>query len=138
MQLNAYVFFDGRCEEALRFYTEHLGANVQFKMHYKDAPPDAGRTVDAKFDNQVMHASVRIGESILMMSDDCMNANVTHQGFRLSLTADTLADAERIFKALSEGGEVHMPLQATFWSKGFGMVTDQFGIGWMVTIPDGA
>jgi PhnB protein len=137
MQINAYLFFDGRCEEALRFYTDKLGAEVRFKMHYKDTPPDAGRPADPKSDDKVMHASVQIGDSVLMMSDDCMSPSVTHNGFNLSLTADSLAEGEKLFNALADGGKVNMPWQATFWSKGFGMVTDQFGISWMVTIPEG-
>jgi PhnB protein len=138
MQINAYVFFDGRCDEALRFYTEKLGAEVLFKMHYKDAPPEVNRQVDPKSADKVMHASVQIGESILMMSDDCMSPSVTHNGFNLSLTADSLADGERLLNALGEGGNVHMPWQATFWTKGFGMVSDPFGVGWMVTVADQA
>jgi PhnB protein len=138
MQLNAYVFFDGRCEEALRFYADKLGAEVLFKMQYKDAPPEANRPADPKSDDKVMHASVRIGESILMMSDDCMSPQVTRSGFSLSVTADSLAEGEKLFNALAQGGKVNMPWQATFWSKGFGMLTDQFGVNWMGTIPDGA
>ncbi|SIO67269.1 VOC family metalloprotein YjdN [Paraburkholderia phenazinium] len=136
MQIQPYVFFNGRCEEALGFYADKLGAEVLFKMHYKDAPPDANRPADAKNDNLVMHASVKIGSSILMMSDDCMSEKVTHDGFRLSLTGDDLAHGEKLYNALAEGGTVNMPWQATFWTQGFGMVTDKFGIGWMVTIPD--
>lgn len=138
MEINAYVFFDGRCDEALRFYTEKLGAEVQFKMQYKDAPPDARRDSDPKFDDKVMHASVRIGNSVVFMSDNCINPDVTHDGFSLSLTADSLAEGEKLLNALGEGGNIHMPWQATFWTKGFGMAVDQFGISWMVTIADQA
>jgi PhnB protein len=138
MEINAYVFFDGRCDEALRFYTEKLGAEVRFKMHYKEAPPEARRQLDPKSDDKVMHASVQIGKSVVFMSDDCMSPSVTHSGMNLSLTADSLADGERMMNALAEGGSVHMPWQATFWTKGFGMATDKFGIGWMVTIADQA
>ena len=138
MQLNAYVFFDGRCEDALRFYADTLGAEVLFKMQYKDAPPEANCPADPKSADKVMHASVRIGESILMMSDDCMSPQVIRSGFSLSVTADSLAEGEKLFNALAQGGKVNMPWQATFWSKGFGMLTDQFGVNWMVTIPDGA
>lgn len=137
MQIQPYVFFDGRCEEALRFYADKLGAKVLFKMHYKDAPPEAQRG-DSKWDDKVMHASIQIGESVLMVSDDCMNEQVTHNGFNLSLTADSLAEGEKLYNALAEGGSVNMPWQATFWTKGFGVVTDQFGISWMVTIPQEA
>ncbi|MEW6345712.1 MAG: VOC family protein [Paraburkholderia sp.] len=135
MEIQPYVFFGGRCEEALAFYTEKIGAEVLFKMHYKDAPPDAGHPANPKFDNQVMHASVKVGSTILMVADDCMSESVTHKGFSLSLTADDLAHGEKLFNALAEGGTVNMPWQATFWTEGFGMLTDKFGIGWMVTIP---
>jgi PhnB protein len=135
MEIQPYVFFDGRCEEALNFYTDKLGAEVLFKMQYKDAPPDAGHKLDPKFDNQVMHASVKVGSTILMASDNCMSESVTHEGFSLSLTANDLAHGEKLFNALAEGGTVNMPWQATFWTEGFGMLTDKFGIGWMVTIP---
>lgn len=138
MQIQPYVFFDGRCEDALRFYADTLGAEVLFKMQYKDAPPEANRPADPKSDDKVMHASVRIGESTVMMSDDCMSPQVIRSGFSLSVTADSLAEGEKLFNALAEGGKVNLPWQATFWSKGFGMLTDQFGVNWMVTIPDGA
>jgi PhnB protein len=114
MEIQAYVFFDGSCEEALSFYADKLGAELMLKMHYKDAPPDANRPADPKNDNMVMHASVKIGSSILMMSDNCMTDTVTHDGFKLSLTANDLAHGEKLFNALA----------------------DKFGIGWMVTIPD--
>ena len=132
MQINAYVFFNGRCDEALRFYGEKLGAEVLFKMHYKDAPPDPQRPIPPGVEDKVMHASVKIGESIVMASDDCVSKDVTHAGFSLSLTADNLADGEKFYNALAEGGQVTMPWQATFWTKGFGMVTDRFGTPWMV------
>jgi PhnB protein len=138
MEIQPYVFFDGRCEQALSFYADTLGAEVMLKMQYKDAPPDANRPADPKNDNKIMHASVKIGSSILMMSDDCMSEDVTPNGYRLSLTADDLAHGEKLFNALAEAGTVNMPWQPTFWSKGFGMVTDKFGIGWMVTIPQGS
>ncbi|WP_144159044.1 VOC family protein [Paraburkholderia sp. BCC1885] len=135
MEIQSYIFFDGRCEQAIQFYTDKIGAEVQLKLHYKDAPPDANRQVDPKFDNMVMHASVKIGSSVLMMSDNCMSDTVTHDGFKLSLTANDAAHGEKLFNALAEGGKVDMPWQATFWSQGFGMLTDKFGIGWMVTLP---
>ncbi|HEY1997496.1 VOC family protein [Paraburkholderia sp.] len=136
MHIQPYVFFDGQCEEALRFYGEKLGAQVLFQMRYKDAPPDTGREADPKTDDMIMHASVKFGEAIVMMSDDCMSESVTHTGFNLSLHADNAADAEKYFNALAEGGQIRLPFQATFWSKGFGMLTDRFGIGWMVSVPE--
>jgi PhnB protein len=136
MEIQPYVFFEGRCEEAMSFYTDKLGAELQFKMHYKDAPPNPDQTPNPKFADMVMHASVKFGSTILMMSDDCMSESVTHTGFRLTLTGNDLAHAEKLYNALAEGGKVDMPWQATFWTKGFGMLTDKFGIGWMVMAPE--
>ena len=136
MQIQPYVFFNGRCEEALSFYADKLGAEVLLKMHYKDAPPNPDQTPNPKFADMVMHASVKFGSTILMMSDDCMSESVTHTGFRLTLTGNDLAHAEKLYNALAEGGKVDMPWQATFWTKGFGMLTDKFGIGWMVMAPE--
>jgi PhnB protein len=135
MEIQPYVFFDGRCEQALSFYADAIGAELMFKMNYKDAPPDANRQIDAKFNDKIMHASVKIGSSVVMMSDNCMADTVTHSGFSLSITADDVAHGEKLFNALAEGGKVNMPWQATFWSPGFGMLTDKFGIDWMVNIP---
>jgi PhnB protein len=139
MQVNPYVFLNGRCEEALRFYTEKLGAEILFQMRYAEAPPNPEHPVAPGMDNKIMHASFRIGESLLMASDgNCEGGVNGSQAFSLSLTADDTTSAEKLFNALAEGGTVTMPWQATFWSKGFGMLVDRFGIGWMVTIPQEA
>ncbi|SIT40758.1 conserved hypothetical protein [Paraburkholderia ribeironis] len=136
MQVQPYVFFNGRCEEALDYYSAKLGAQVIFKMRYKEAPPDPQNPPRPGLEEKIMHASVRLGSSDWMASDGrCDPAAPPMNGFSLSLTADDAASAEKYFSALADGGQVVMPFQATFWSKGFGMVVDRFGLTWMVTLP---
>lgn len=129
-----YVFFGGRCEEALEFYRTALGAKVEFLMRYKESPePAPPGMVPPGFENKVMHATFRIGESTLMASDGCAEG-AKFEGFTLSLAVPTEAEANRAFAALSAGGQVRMPLTKTFWSPRFGMLADRFGIGWMVSV----
>ena len=137
MDIQPYVFFNGRCEEALKFYGEAIGAEVIFQMRYKDAPPDAQSQMRPGTEDKIMHASIKSGSTIWMASDGHCDPQATFSGFSLSLTADDAASAEKYFNALAEGGSVTMPWQATFWSNGFGMVVDRFGLGWMVTVPEG-
>lgn len=137
MQVQPYVFFNGRCEEALEYYSAKLGAEVTFKMRYKEAPADAENQPRPGLEEKIMHANVRMGSTSWMASDGtCDPAGNPMSGFALSLTADDAASAEKYFNALTEGGKVMMPFQATFWSKGFGMVVDRFGLMWMVTVPE--
>ena len=129
-----YLYFGGRCEEALEFYRTAIGAQVEVLMHFKDSPePQPPGMIPPGFEDKVMHASVRIGGSTLMASDGC-EVGPVFRGFSLSLAVPTEAEADRAFAALSAGGQVQMPLMKTFWSPRFGMLTDQFGIGWMVTV----
>ena len=137
MYVQPYVFFNGRCEEALKYYCEKLGAEITFQMRYKDAPPDAQAGIRPGIEDKIMHAAIKLGSTIWMASDGHCDPQATFSGFSLSLTADDAASAEKYFNALAEGGSVTMPWQATFWSKGFGMVVDRFGLGWMVTVPEG-
>lgn len=132
--IQPYLFFDGRCEEAIEFYRKAIGAKVVHMMRYKESPeaPPPGM-VPAGYENKVMHATLDIGGAILMASDACGEKR-EFDGFRLSLAVSTKADAERAFAALSQGGTVMMPLTKTFWSSCFGMLTDRFGLGWMVSI----
>lgn len=125
-----YLFFGGNCAAALEFYRTNLGAQVAFLMHYKDCPEPCPPGLEEK----VMHATFHIGETTLMAADGC-EAGVNFNGFMLSLTMPDEADAQRVFTALAEGGQVRMPLQKTFWTPCFGTVVDRFGMGWMVTIP---
>jgi PhnB protein len=136
MYVQPYVFFNGRCEEALKYYTEKLGAEVTFQMRYKDAPPDAQAQLQPGTEDKIMHAAVKLGSTVWMASDGHCDPAASFSGFSLSLTADDAASAEKYFNALADGGQVTMPFQATFWSKGFGMVVDRFGLGWMVTVPE--
>jgi PhnB protein len=129
-----YLFFGGRCEEALAFYRTALGAEIDFLMRNKESPeaPPPGM-LQAGFEEKVMHVSFRIGSTVLMASDGC-NDQSSFSGFTLSYAAPTEAEAHRAFDALAEGGKVSMPLTKTFWSPCFGMVTDRFGLSWMVTL----
>ena len=129
-----YLYFGGRCEEALEFYHTALGAQVEFLMHHKDSPDAHPPGLLAPgFEEKVMHATFRIGETTLMGSDGC-GESPKFNGFSLSLALPTEAEADRAFAALADGGQVQMPMGQTFWSPRFGMLTDRFGIGWMVTV----
>jgi PhnB protein len=132
MQVQPYLFFDGRCEEALGFYKQALGAEVVTLMRYKDSP-DKTMCTPAN-ENKVMHASFRIGDSTAMASDGRNTGQPEFKGFSLSLLPATPAEAEKLFAALSEGGQVQMPLGKTFFSSSFGMVADKFGVTWMVVV----
>jgi PhnB protein len=131
--VQAYLFFDGRCEEALEFYQQALGAEVTALMRFKDSPQKP--TFGSASPDKVMHASVRIGDTTLMASDGRCTGQPTFQGFSLSVTARNEAEAERLFNALGKGGQVQMPLAKTFFSPRFGMVSDRFGVCWMVIVP---
>ncbi|MBI3415211.1 MAG: VOC family protein [Verrucomicrobia bacterium] len=129
-----YLFFGGRCEEALAFYRAALGAQVDMLMRYKESPePMPPGMLPPGWGDKVMHATFRIGETILMASDGCEDG-AKFAGFSLSLAVPTEAEADRAFVALADGGQVRMPLAKTFWSPRFGMVADRFGIGWMVSV----
>ena len=132
--IQPYLFFGGRCQEALEFYRTALGAQVDMLMLHKENPePPPPGVLQPGFENKVMHATFRIGESILMASDGC-GEGPGFSGFSLSLAVPTEAEADRAFAALAAGGEVKMPLAKTFWSPRFGMLTDRFGIGWMISV----
>lgn len=136
MKVEPYLFFNGRCEEAMAFYQEALGAEVTFQMRMNEAPdPPPPGAVPAGFDNKIMHASLRIGELTLMVSDGNSDMQPSFKGFCLSLSVADTAEAERAFNALAQGGSVKMPLGKTFWSPAFGMLEDRFGVGWMVIVP---
>lgn len=136
MPVQPYLFFDGRCEEALDFYKRALGAEVTMLMRFKDAPePPPSDKVPPDSGNKVMHASFRIGDSEVMASDGYCQGKPSFQGFALSVPAKSEAEADRIFAALSEGGQVQMPMSKTFFSPRFGMVADRFGVTWMVIVP---
>jgi len=133
MQLQPYLFFEGRCDEALEFYRKALGAEVKMLLRYKDGPqPAKGADGSGPPPDKVMHASFRVGDTDLMASDGLCSGRPGFQGFALSVAAKDDADAKRKFGALSEGGQVKQPLVKTFFASSFGMVADRFGITWMV------
>jgi|SRR6516164_1987614 PhnB protein len=134
--VQVYLFFNGVCEQAVEFYRKALGAEVVLKMRYNESPePPKPGMLPPGFENKIMHCSFRVGETLVMASDGCSTEKVNFNGFSLSVSVPTEAEADKVFAALAEGGKVTMPLGKTFWSARFGMVTDRFGIGWMVTVP---
>jgi len=133
MQIQPYLFFDGRCEEAIAFYQKVLKAEVVMKMHFKDAPDQS--MIQPAHRDKVMHSTLKIGDSIVFASDGHCQGSAKFEGFSLSYTAANDAEAERIFAALGEGGEVGMPMSPTFFATRFGMTKDRFGVGWMVIVP---
>jgi PhnB protein len=128
--VSPYLNFDGRCSEAIAFYREALGAEVDALMRFKDAPPAEGCTQSNP--DLIMHAALRIGGTLIMASDCHGTGKPAFAGISLALAVLDAADAERTFQALSAGGNVCMPLGATFWSPAFGVVTDRFGVTWMI------
>ncbi len=137
--VQAYLFFDGKCDEAIKFYNKALGAEVNMLMRYKDSPEPPPPGCGPMDPNKVMHASFRIGETQIMASDGRATGKPNFQGFALSLEVKTEAEADKAFNALAEGGKIEMPLGKTFFSARFGMVVDKFGVFWMVLVrPDSA
>lgn len=133
MQVQPYLFFDGRAEEAIEFYRSKLGATVGMLMRFKDCPEPQQQPPGSA--NKIMHAELRIGDTAVLASDGRCQGQPNFQGFALSLTAADDAEARRLFSALSDGGQVQMPLGKTFFASSFGMVADRFGVSWMVYVP---
>lgn len=133
MQVQPYLFFDGRCDEAINFYKKTLKAETMMLMHFKDSPDQS--MISPQSVDKVMHAALRIGETVILVSDGHCGGQPSFQGFSLSITAASNAEAEKIFAALGEGGEVRMPMAETFFATRFGMLADRFGVGWMVIMP---
>lgn len=135
MHISPYLFFDGRCEEAVTFYRQAIGAQVRMMMPYKDHPdPSQLGDMPPGSEEKIIHGELRIGQTTVMVSDGRCQGKATFQGFALTLTFDDAAEADRVFAALSEGGQVRMPLGKTFFSPRFGMVTDKFGVMWMIIV----
>ncbi len=133
MQIQPYLLFDGRCEEAIEFYRSALSAEVTMLMRNKESPePPPPGVLPAGSENKVMHASFRIGDSVIMASDGHCKGMPSFTGFSLTITVPDTATADRLFNALADGGQVQMPLAKTFFSPRFGMVADRFGVSWMV------
>ena len=133
MQVNPYLFYNGNCEAALKFYQKVLGAEIEAMLTYEGGPEEMPTPPEWK--KKIMHSKISIDGEVIMASDAPPGHFQAPQGFSVSLQVEDPADAERRFKALSEGGKVNMPFAKTFFSKGFGMCVDQFGIPWMVNCP---
>jgi PhnB protein len=133
MQIQPYLCFYGRCEEALNFYQQALGAKILFMLRAKDAPGDYA--VKGENGERIMHATLLIGESTVMASDgNTAQEAKPHSGFNVSISIRDVAEGKKIFDALSQGAQISFPWQKTFWTEGFGMLTDKFGIPWMVNV----
>ena len=130
MLVQPYLTFEGRCDEALKFYQATIGAEVLMLMRFKESPEPSMVTPESA--DKVMHASMKIGDSIVMASDGQCTGKTGFSGVTLSLSASSDAEAERLFAALTAGGRVMMPLAKTFFASSFGMGTDRFGVPWMV------
>jgi PhnB protein len=130
MQLNAYLMFKGQCEEAFRFYEKCLGGKIPFAMTYGESPMAEKTAPD--WQKKIMHTRLLVGDQVLMGSDAPPDRFDQPQGFSVSIGVDDPHEAERIFKALAEKGNVKMPIQETFWAQRFGMLVDQFGTPWMI------
>ena len=130
MDLNTYLFFDGQCEEAFRFYERTLGGKIVAMATFKDTPMAA--QTPAEWQGKIAHARLQLGNNLLMGSDGMGDHYEKPQGMTVTVNIDDPATAERVFNALAEGGTTRMPIQETFWAKRFGMTTDRFGTPWMV------
>ena len=133
MKVQAYIAFGGRCEEAMEFYKRCMGAQVTGLMRWKESP-DATFKTPPGYEEKIMNATFRIGETELMADDGMGETNAAFKGMSLAIEVADDAEAHRVFAALGEGANVTMPLMKTFWSSSFGMLTDQFGVPWMVNV----
>ncbi len=133
MKVQAYVTFGGRCEEALEFYKKSVGAEVTALMRWKESP-DTAMKAPLGFEEKIMHANFRIGETQLMADDGMGDKAAEFKGMTLAIEAADDAEAKRVFTALGQGGNVSMPLMKTFWTSSFGMLTDKFGVPWIVNV----
>jgi len=132
MQVQSYLMFNGRCEEAIEFYKKALGAKVEAMMRFKDAPAEFKCSPGTE--NKIMHSCLRIGDTAVMASDGMMQGKPEFKGFSLTINAKDEAEADRLFGALADGGQVQQPLTKTFFSPKFGVLADKFGVGWMVMV----
>ena len=136
MQAQPYVFFNGKCEEALEFYKQALGAKVEMMMRFSEAPekPQPGM-VPPGSENKIMHAAFKVGDTQILASDGHADGKPVFQGFGLAISVANDAEAAKLFNAVGKGGKVQAPLGKTFFASSFGMVTDKFGVLWMVLAP---
>ena len=133
MQVQAYLSFGGRCEEALAFYKQAIGAEVTMMMRWKESPDPAMKAQPGR-EEKIMHAAFKVGETTLMADDGMGPEKAEFKGFTLSINVPDDAEAKRVFAALGDGGSVQMPLMKTFWTSSWGMLTDKFGVPWMVNV----
>jgi PhnB protein len=135
MNVQPYLFFNGRADEALAFYTQALDTRPDTVLRYRDAPdPPPPGMLPPGSEDKLMHAEFKVGDTTVMLSDGMCAGTPRFEGFSLALACDTEDAARRRFDALGAGGEVTMPLNKTFWSPCFGMLKDRFGVGWMVMV----
>src|SRR4051812_8028177 len=134
MLIEPYLNFDGRCEEAIEFYKKALGAEVTMLMRFSDSPEQPPGGMIPGTENKIMHASLRVGDATIMLSDGYCKCSPNFSGITLSLNVPNEAAADRAFNALSDGGNIHMPLTKTFFSPRFGMLADRFGVPWMIIV----
>lgn len=127
-----YLFFEGRCEEAIEFYKKAVGAEVQMILRFKESPEGPPGGIQPGTENKILHAQIRIGQTLIMMSDSRCSGKPAFEGFFLSITVPTPAEVDPLYNGLLEGGQTRMPLAKTFFSPRFGMVLDKFGVGWMI------
>ena len=130
MQLNSYVTYNGQCEEAFRFYERTLGGKIETSMKFRGSPME--KHIPEVHLDKIMHASLKLGDSMLMGSDPPPGRYEQPKGFPVSLAVNDPAEADRIFQAFAEGGAITMPIMQTFWARRFGMLVDRFGTPWMV------
>jgi PhnB protein len=135
MQVQPYLFFDGRCDEAIDFYKLALGAELMSLMRFRDAPDPDEHGPEPPGGDKVMHAGLRIGDTTVLMSDGRAQGNPKFEGFSLALNPASESEAEHLFASLADGGQIQMPLARTFFALRFGMVADRFGISWMIHVP---
>jgi len=135
MNVQPYLSFEGRAQEAIDFYKTALGAKVDMIMHFKDAPPEVQSQMSPQSKDKIMHAAFHIGDTQVMASDGRCSGKASFSGISLTLNAASNAEADRLFNALAHGGQVNMPMSETFFANRFGMVADKFGVGWMVINP---
>ena len=130
MKLNCYLLFDGNCEEAFNFYQKTLGGEIKAMMKHEGSP--AAKGVPAEWLDKILHAALEVDDTLLMASDAPPERFLKPQGFSVNIAVKSIAEAERVYRALAEGGAEIMPIEQTFWAARFGMCTDRFGIPWMV------
>jgi PhnB protein len=136
MEIQPYLSFEGRAEEAIEFYKKSIGAKVEMLMRFKESPDQS--MVSPGSGDKVMHAALRAGDALLLMSDGRCTGSADFHGIALALSVKSEGEADRVFNALADGGKVNMPLVKTFFSAKFGMVNDKFGVGWMVMVTPSA